>query len=376
MSIELDLDTPIIKQPIAEPDYNNVTAEKLSELMETSPEIAAKIIELMGSNEAYAEYKHALRQTLSLDVSTEDFKEEFAKLLDRILAFLKAMAKDLFDGTAGMALTMERIMLRADRLQTDARSVARRDKATTFKINTRIQNLCVRYRPITEVQGLFSALRNLDIVARTYYEFQNSQMLSASLRIPNVINNEGELANVIETIMSVNPVGMAANNQLFRHSGYRHESIHLLGNRQLVVVDKRPDGGQVDRLLGIEVKLDDSERDPLPLPEEITFQRFSTSIEVSLLRQVVKTAEMLNRANNLSTRHRRRDRINQLTAIVNKVRDNLQTDQLRDVSEDSYRLFVRVIEAYIDWLANPYLGFMALCARDLTAILNVCEANI
>ncbi|BEG72740.1 hypothetical protein [Pseudomonas phage vB_PaeM_PS119XW] len=345
----------------------------LSALLEKDEVTANRILDLIGGFENYPMFE---RESHLLDLGCEDFKGTVVGILDKVIAFLNRIMEDMFDGSLALSLAFDNILLRVEELNTLTRTTARRSKEPTFDVTTRIQNLCVRYKAINEVQGLIANLKNLEQIGKQFFDYNNEELIRAAFHIPQRITTAEELNKLVETIMLSNPVKMVSSNPLYSHRGYRHESLHLMGNYQVVVLDKSPEATGIDRMLGISVKLDNSERDPLPLPDLIKFQHFSGPVQITVLRQVEKMAEMFNRASGMSIRHRRKERIRSMLNIVKGIRNQIVNDQVEGADEAILRQFVEVLERYIDWLANPYLGILALAGRNLNAVLNVCRSNI
>lgn len=368
--INIDPPTPL---PLTTIEVFDDSPSALAKLLSKDETTATRVIELLGG---FEEFKPFVRDKELLDISNEDFKATLIAVIDRIIKFLDRVMEDLFDGSLAIGLTFDKILFRVEELSTLTRTTARRSREPNFSVKTRTQNLCVRYRPITEVQGLIANLKNLELISKSFFDYQNEQLIKAAFHIPQDVSNRQQLNDFARLLMSNNPVGMTTTNPLYTHRGFRHESLHLMGNHQLVITDQAPNTEDLERMFGISIKLDHSERDPLPVPSEINFQHFSPSIQVTVLRQIEKIAENMSRASGMNIRHRRKERIKAMSNTVKTIRNKLAADRVENTNEDVLRSFIEVLERYIDWLANPYLGLLALSARNLNAALNVCELNI
>lgn len=350
--------------------------EYLSDLLESGEQEAAKVLELLGSSEEYKSVRRELDNVLNLSYSNEDYKDVLLTLLDKIIQFLKSLAKSTSDGSLAMSITYERILMRVRRLFTETNVSSRHSKESSFAVKTRLQNLCVRYKPISDVQLLITSLKNLDNVSKTYFNYINNDILPAGNDIVTNIRSDKDLQEIVGKLERINPLNMANENSYFSDRGYRIESLHLMGNHQLTISNGRPDASGSDKLLGINVDLVTSEFDPLPLPEVINFEKFGITTQKTVLRLVESIATNLNKYTTISVRHNRQRNIDRLVTHITSIRNGVANTGIDSTQKELYDNYILLIEKYIDWLSSPYLGLLALSSRNLSATLNVCESNL
>lgn len=343
----------------------------LSALLEDNPSLAQWVMQIDGGME---DYKSATLPTRRLSLGNEDLKETVSDLLAKFIRLMENIIQDLFNGTLAATLVYEKILNRAEDALVDARTNARKTHGNTMRMDTRIQNLCVNYRPVTDVASLVSHQRNLQQVAKLFFEYQNGSALSPLANIRSTPVTPEGFTQLLNAISYASPMQLVQGN-VFNTNGYSHQTVHLLGNHKLVIMNRYPEGDAKQQLTHIEFRLQTSDPEPRELPEFIDFQRFAKPTEFSLIKQVIQFAEMVVANNTVSLRFRRQNRLQAMLTFVKEIKHGLDTGQLDENAVALRQGFIDLLGAYKNWLTDPYLNFMAYCSRDLNAILNVCEAN-
>lgn len=354
----------------------NAGPSVLSDLLEADETLAQDILYLVGGIEHYRNFKHVTPRQFSL--SLEDGGKDssyLVTLLDTLIRFLIRMVEDIGNGSTGISLTLHKIINRAEAINTDSRSVRRVNKQTEFKIDTRVQNLCVNFKPINDPQKIMMYLKSADTVMRKYYKFQDEELLKV---VPTITTlrpgTTASLDQLVSILSNVSPMSFASLAG-FSSGEFRRSGPHLLGNQQLSVINKNPTGSLIEQLTGQEFLLQLSDAEPKPPPEFIMFDTFARTIEQSILRQVISTATDLANRISVMSRLRRTGRINDLVKYLDNLRRDISTGQYEGEALQNAVTFVMLLEAFNNWLVNPYLSLLALLSRNMSAILNVCEAN-
>lgn len=353
----------------------NGSPEVMGELLELDPKIADEIMYLVAGVENYRNIRLPKGKLFELSLEAEPDSNVVARLIDYLIRFIKRFLKDVSDGGAILGLNLGKVVNRAELINTASRTRSKTNRAETFDITTRVANLSINYRPISDPQQLLMLLKSTDQLFKAYFRYQ-------AIDLPNVIpflatirpEDPESLFNLTELLRNVSPMtkgqslGMTATE-----SGM--VSSHLLGNQRLHVINKYATGDAVEQLVGQEFLILPSSDNPRPQPASITYSVFGSTIEQSILRQVIATGRDLESSFGIITRNRRATRVDDLTRYLDSIRNRINSGQLDPESLERANQIVRLLEVYATWLINPYLNLMALYIRNMSAILNVCDAN-
>lgn len=353
----------------------NASPSVLSDLLESDDLLANEILSLIGGLEHYTNHRHHTSKNFSLSLEDANEPGLLSKIIDGIIRFLVRMAKDIENGTVGISLTLGRLLDRAETINTSSRSVRRTNKSTKFDITTRIQNLSVNYRVVNDPQRLLMYLKSVDQIVRKFYQYQNDSLVNV---IPGLTTIRPSDVDSVERMVSllepVSPVSFAKTSG-FSDRGFRKDGPHLLGNQQLIVIDKNVSSEGIERLVGQEFVLQPSDDEPKGPPAKITFDSFARTTEQSILRQVIATLTDLNAKISVLSRNRRTSRVESLVSYLERLRREVDNQVYQGDSLDRANKIIQLVETYNNWLVNPYLGLLALTCRNMSAILNVCDAN-
>lgn len=347
----------------------------MSALMELSPEIADEIMELTLGIERYKNVRIRRERLLSLSLESENQATVLSRFIDSLIRFINKFIKDIVEGSATLGFSLSRIHNRAELINTESRSRARSTRNEEFKISTRIHNLCVNYRPVSDPQQLLMLLKSSDQIFKGYFKYQNSELPAI---IPAIISlrpgDETSVIKLMDLLHSVSPVNKAKELN-FNGDDSIKSSPHLFGNQRLHVINKNPNGNLLEQLTGQEWFIQVSSDNPKPLPSSITYKVFAHTLEQSILRQITSTVVDLESNFNLVSRNRRSSRVADLTKYLDYIRNNVINGTYNDDTLERANQMILLIESYSNWLINPYLNLMGLYIRNANAILNVCEAN-
>lgn len=352
----------------------NAQADVISELMELDPELARQIVQEVAGLEYYHNPRHVTPKTFSLGLEAEDHGT-LMRLLESLIKFLARMLEDMTVGTTAISLNLHKLQTRAEEINTKSRTARRANKSSKIRIETRIQNLCINFKPIKDPQSLLMYLKSVDTIVRKYFKYQDEELLKVIPTITQLnATNPLHLDTLINVLKNVSPTAFAMGAG-FAHQGSRYAGPHLLGNQQLMVITKYPQGDAVEQLAGEEFILQPSDLEPKPLPEFLEFDMFPPTTEQSILRQVIATTQDLGRRIGVMARMRRNRRVTDLSNFLERIRNELAAGQLTTDQIQTASAFIQLLEAFDNWLVNPYLNLLALSCRNMSAVLNVCEAN-
>lgn len=352
------------------PDVTDIpgNAQELSTLMESDKILEEEILYLSGGVEAFKNRNPERdgKRTLSLEVDGS----EFIRLIERILRYLGKMIDDVFDGSAASAIALSRVHSRAEEILLNSRSVRRSTQKIDFDIDTRIQNLCVKYKPVKDPQVLLQHLKVLNNIVSDVYRYLTYTVWNCYQDVVQFDPRNDDFDELAASMINSSPVVLSGNGR-FIPSGLQIRSPQLLGCQQIIIQDRRPDGSNLDRVLASNMYLEHAEAEPRPLPEKITYDRFGISLEQSILKEVIDIVSTIAKYNTVNRRAVRRSRMEQMRL---KIRDLQQMTESVTHGEH-FTNYIRLLEVYSGWMMSPYVGLIALTHRNLTAVLNVCEGN-
>lgn len=348
----------------------------LSDLLELDPTLAAEIMYLVDGIEHYHNLRINKPRQLALSLESEDANNSVAKILDVLIKYIARFIKELGDGTAALSFNLGRISNRAEGINTDSRTQHRHNRKDEFVVDTRIANLSIMYRPVVEPQQLLVWLKQNDDIFRNYFSYQNNTVTNVIPHVVLIDPKESEsIAKLVDLLIPVSPVYNI--NKLSRSTSSNDTTVstQLLGNQKLTILSKNPTGDEVERLLGQEILILPAFDEPKELPSSITYKTFAKTIEQSILRQVINTVNHLESNFGMVSRNRRGQRVDSLIRYLEHLRSKVNTGEYDQEALERAQVIIKLIETYINWFSNPYLGMMALAIRNMTAVLNVCELN-
>ncbi|ABY62988.1 internal head protein [Pseudomonas phage 201phi2-1] len=353
----------------------NAAPDVMSTLMELNPAIADEILELTHGIERYKNIRLLQPKLFELSLEATDQGSILSRMLDALIRFITRFIRDVYEGTATLSFSLGKLHDRAELINTESRSMRRTNRSNEFKIDTRIHNLCVNYKPINDPQRLLMVLKTNNVLFKSYFKYQNVELPNI---IPNIVNiNPKRPDSVIALVELLSPVSPMAKASAMNFSGDQtsRASLQLLGNQRLHAMTKNPVGDVVDQLAGQEWLLLPASDDPKPLPPSITYPVFAATIEQSILREIVSATTDLESNFGIVSRNRRSMRVDDLTRYLERLRNSILTKQYDAETEERAQQIIRMLEAYCTWLVNPYLNMMGLYIRNANAVLNVCDAN-
>lgn len=342
---------------------------------ELSPEIAKTIMEVVQGVEQYKNIRLYKPRQLQITLESEGQASLLSRLIDALISFLNRFIKDVQDGTATLSFSLGRVINRAELINTEASAARRGNRKEEFVIDTRINNLCVNYRAITDPQQLMMHIKNNDNMLKAYFRYQNQELPDT---IPQLVRidptNETAVLTMVDILAKVSPLTKATSFQFNGDAGSM-ASIQLLGNQRLHALAKNSASDSVDYIAGQEWLLLPASDEPKPMPQKLVYKTFATTIEQSILRQVIATASDIESNFGIVSRNRRANRISELMQYLERLRNNIAMGRYDDASTVRATQLVRLLEAYSSWMVNPYLSMMSLYIRNATAVLNVCAGN-
>lgn len=371
---EANLDANSLFNSVPETTDSEDTPAKLAELLALDGEQAQRVLELLGGQENHPPFEREFSR-LSLDIGMEGFNDGLIRLIDRVVAYIKKLIKEFTEAEFTLRVTTEFLAMKVEQVREEMRGAGAGAGIVqgTFIVGTRVPNLCVRYKPVKDATTLLNSLFVLQQVTKGYFDDFHNKVLTPAQALPLLISQDVQVETIAEQIVQSDPNIFLTGNT-FREKEGRLESMHLLGNHKLVVT-RDGAGTAYDRVRGVTVTLEPSSDSAEPLPAEIQFTHFNNHMAQSILTRVDSILAILNGTNTRNRMARRKAVLASLTSAMDSVRLDLQNvDSTRD--EAKSRQLMALIETYISWIVDPYIGFYSYTVRNLRAAVNVCEANV
>lgn len=344
----------------------------LSELMENDPEMAKEIVYLMGGVESFRNVNRSTRFPLS--ISVEEGNYNIKAVIEKIIGYLVSLLEDIFSGSTAGALAVEGVVSRAENTLLNSRTARRNHQKNEFIIDTRIQNLSVRYRPISDPQQLLIQLRILNGVVKAVFTYLTHSVFSGFNDLIAFDPTRDNLDDLANKLVSSAPSVLKGDSK-FINNGFTINSPQLLGNQQIVINNRRPDAHALESILACNMALQTAEEQPREIADNIEYRKFGVSLEQSIIREVIDIATTLSNYNTLNRRTIRRNRLKLITQRLNNLNTTVDSGEATEETILNIRNYIRVLEVYSGWVSSPYVGLIALVHRNLTAVLNVCEGN-
>lgn len=359
-------------------NYQGRTNEDVVLLADTLAEATeadmAEVVDLIGGLEHYAPYELTALQP-TINIGFESMSDSVIRVFDRIIAFIKRWIKVLASAEFRLSLYTGLQNANLDTMRTDIRSRAHKaHTAPTFPVYTRIANMSVNYKPITNGQMLLNSLTILSAVTDMYFGKHSEKVLSQVNQVVVAVGTQkkaSELAAIIEPASPLN----SALVSVFRQQDHHIESPNLLGNHRLVITDDASGSlDAVSRVQGIRTQVVPSQLTVQESPGHIDFQYFDTNMTDAILIKCSNILKILGDSNTSARRHSRKQAMEALLAAVERVNTEVQRTGIRDEKDASS--VVAVLETYISWIADPYTSFYSYILRNVKAAMNVCETNM
>jgi hypothetical protein len=349
---------------------------------ENTPAAVAKLLEgsgdddeilaLMGALEDYqrlrAEYYNITHPMLSL----EGFGDTLKEILDKLIEWCRRLFAKFTENMVASKLVLDNIMDRHMELYEQARRENRKSTSPTFQVKTRLGNLIVRGRPVSDSLGLLVASRNLRDVVKSYYTTIDRSTSAAAAGITRLVAADAPRDAIAQLLLQ------AAPTSLYGQRGWRNDqdgtsSVPLLGNRY-IKVEYGPVDDPFEGVRSIRIAMEESRTTHYVIPEVIEYTRFSMPTHDQLMNTIRETGEILEQSVGTLFSNERHQRLEAMRGCMQKIRNRL--DHEHQHTEDDYRQMVSLIETYVGWLTSPYLELFTLTCRNMKALLNVCEGNI
>lgn len=332
-----------------------------------------EIVDVIGSLEHYKEYESISAEPF-FTIGFENISETVVRIFDRIIAFIKRWIKVLADADFRLSVHTGLMSMALENIRTNMRTTSRSPKTSPhFLVTTRINNLCVNQKPISNAQMLLNSLTILNAVTDMYFNKHSESVLRQVSPVTIAVGSQKKASDIANIIEPTSPL-QSALVSVFRQQGEHVESPHLMGNHRLVITNEQAGSADaLSRIQGIRVKVVPSQLTQGDVPASIPFQYFDQNMAEAILAKCDGLLKLLGDSNTSARRHSRRQAMQALLASVERVNDEAQRKGIRDL--DDARNVVAVLETYISWIADPYTSFYAFIQRNIKAAMNVCEAN-
>lgn len=332
-----------------------------------------EIVDVIGSLEHYKEYEPISAEPF-FTIGFENISETVVRIFDRIIAFIKRWIKVLADADFRLSVHTGLMSMALENIRTNMRTTSRSPKTSPhFLVTTRINNLCVNQKPISNAQMLLNSLTILNAVTDMYFNKHSESVLRQVSPVTIAVGSQKKASDIANIIEPTSPL-QSALVSVFRQQGEHVESPHLMGNHRLVITNEQAGSADaLSRIQGIRVKVVPSQLTQGDVPASIPFQYFDQNMAEAILAKCDGLLKLLGDSNTSARRHSRRQAMQALLASVERVNDEAQRKGIRDL--DDARNVVAVLETYISWIADPYTSFYAFIQRNIKAAMNVCEAN-
>lgn len=354
---------------------NDSEVKSLAQLLDTDDETASRILLLVDSTEALRDNARAMDGILP-ELALEGFGDGM-RFFDAILTWLKTVAEALFDEMSAHELAARAVEFKAANLKVSSRD--RRQNPSNnqpLKITTRVQSLCINYRPVRDVAQLLGTLRYMGEVVNEYYRF-NQAVAQGLPGVLSAARNYRDPMQLVGQLEGRSPLGLLANSAVLTSGDEpgSYASHHLMGGYRLVVTNRGNSGETLAQVKSTTVRLKTSSVTPLPYPAQVVLPRFNLTTSDQVLSTIISQAKTLQGLNTLVIRQQRKGKLRELINAIEGLRRIASSNAGDSTIVGLVEQAATLLEAYSDWMSNPYIGLYSLACRNLRAALNVCEQN-
>lgn len=339
-------------------------------LAEADKDETVEIMEALGGLEHYRPYE-LMADSPFFFTGLEAPGDGVMRIFDRIIAFIKRWLKVLADADFKLSLMTGIHQNTLENIRTEMRSSGHSQrKNPKFIVGTRIDSLCINYRPITNAGNLLNALTVLRRITGVYFDKHDAYILRQVNKVVAAVNAKANAEQIAAIIKEVSPRELGTDG-IFKLNDGRIESPHLLGNHRFIV-DHTDDHSSslADNVVGVRIKMERSQETNSNPPGAIEFDRFDNSMGEAILNKCESILGALSESNSGPRRAGRRHGMGALLAAIENVRNNYS-----DRDEADAQRTVAVLESYIAWIADPYTSIYAYVLRTVKACLNVVALN-
>lgn len=314
---------------------------------------------------AMEEHLEALNQLNYLNISNESFSEFIKKMLDRLIRMIGFLIRDTEDH-GFLSIQINSLHQSIETLALETRTKALYGREPYFTVHTYLPSLIFRNRPINKIQTLSGQFTKLTAVTKAFGAFQNQ--LANNKDIARVGQND--LALLTSILETTNPLHVLSKYpDAFTADTVGLTSDHLLNNKRIVVTSSY---GNAFKDIGVNIV--NSDEDPKPLPEYITFERFPTTYQIALLRKLKEHVTMLGTEFGIRPRYTRATMLKTLQRNMTHMSNIVEKNP--DLEEAQLREIVVYLTTYIKWFTGSYIEVLQLNMRVIKSLLNVCTLNL
>lgn len=318
------------------------------------------------------------------EVATEGFKDTVAKLvkfIKELLLKIKDALKNNFNSTIIAARAqLEWVNVYRDKARTRLNLGA---GDSTFTLKQNVTGLTFNYRPVTSITTLISHLRTLERISDFYFKWANAELVKTAgqfttlVRGLDVTNVDSDKDALVKALKSGSPLVFAKRANLREFSGNQDTlaTDALLGNRRLFVKGPSNPTGLQD-FGRLSVSIGHTERNPRPVPNEVTIGRFGIALSNQLLSQIENNCKVLINYFGNQEQSRRKKLVDDLLGAVENLVSKLDNEEPDAATKSDIRNIVSSTRALVGWLNNPYEGMANLMVMVNSSCLAVVNRNI
>lgn len=318
------------------------------------------------------------------DVATEGFKDTVSKLvkfIKELLLKIKDALKNNFNSTmVAVRAQMEWIDIYRDKARARLNLGA---GDSTFTLRNNVSGLTFNYRPVTSITTLISHLRTLERIGDFYFKWANAELVKTAGKFTSLVkgldvtNIDADKEALVKALAEGSPLVFAKRANLREFSGSQDTlaTDALLGNRRLFVKGpSNPTGLQEFGRLS--VSIGHTERNPRPVPSEVTIGRFGIALSNQLLSQIENNCKVIMSYFGNQEQSRRKKLVDDLLTAVESIAPKLDKEEPDASTKSDIRNIVSSTRALVGWLNNPYEGMASLMVMVNASCLAVVNRNI
>lgn len=279
-----------------------------------------------------SEYDKIYNDLNYLNISNESFSSTVKEMLRRLIEAVKNFIKE---NTANTYAKQTLYSLKTDlnALENATRTGKMEFGDGSIELSRNVRYLTINYIGLKDLKTLTRHVNNVQTILDDFIAFKD------------IVENQNidNLDTLGERLKRVNPFDYFKKLNNFRESGNKIESIPLMGSI-IIQFDNHSNVEYLDKIPNFSPKFIESTRESKQFPSELTFEKFSISMQASFLRNVYKLFDTLNDHFSGNNINKRISKLKEIERLLNKLNSDTTTE------ESVLRKQILELTVYMKWL--------------------------
>lgn len=306
-------------------------------------------------------------------VGLEDFKDRALMAFDKIIEWLKAIARWLYETLDMLAVSVAYIEQQIRQTKLDLR-MSRLNNTGSFTFADNIPAISLRYSPAADIGKLSGAVSSLTSHLSTFYAYVDKLVGQGKLTsvLAQVSVSSARGSGLVDTMIDASPLYLekTMNMKAAPDIPGAVSSSPLLGNIRLVL--RKPSSiSSMSDVNRISFKLEHIYVARRKVPTEVKFPHFNRQQMDAALDRLLETVVVLREAISGKPRKQHRQMVNDIESLKNRLRNDL-----REFDDSSINQRILACKTLGNWISQPYRSLAVSATRTLRGVHKLCRRNM